>query len=137
MKKLIVVMCLTVMLAGNVRAAEGVVVETLSRSGQSWDGNALPAYPQGTPEITILRITIPAGTELPLHEHPVINAGVLLKGELTVVTRDNKVLHLTAGQSLVEVVDTWHYGKNEGSTPAEIIVFYAGIQGEPITVKQQ
>ena len=42
---------------------------------------------------------------------------------------------MEAGDAVVEVVDTWHYGKNEGSETAEIIVFYAGIQGEPITVE--
>jgi hypothetical protein len=45
-------------------------------------------------------------------------------------------LHLKAGDPIVEVVDTWHYGKNEGNTPAEIIVFYAGTPDEPITIKE-
>jgi hypothetical protein len=45
-------------------------------------------------------------------------------------------LHLKAGDPIVEVVDTWHYGKNEGKTPAEIIVFYAGTPDTPITVKE-
>jgi quercetin dioxygenase-like cupin family protein len=74
--------------------------------------------------------------QLPLHKHPVINAGVLLKGELTVVTEDNKTLHLKAGDSIVEVVNKWHYGINKGNESAEIIVFYAGAQGSPITIKK-
>lgn len=72
---------------------------------------------------------------LPLHEHPVINAGVLLKGQLTVITTDNKTLHLKAGDPIVEVVDSLHYGINEGNEPAEIMVFYAGIEDKPITIK--
>jgi len=72
-----------------------------------------------------------------MHEHPVINAGVLLSGELTVITEDNKTLTLKAGEAIIEVVNTWHYGKNEGSKPAEIIVFYAGIPNGPVTVKKQ
>jgi quercetin dioxygenase-like cupin family protein len=74
--------------------------------------------------------------ELPMHRHPVINAGVLLSGRLTVITEDNKTLHLKAGESIVEVVDKWHYGKNEGDEVAEIIVFYAGVLDKPITIKQ-
>ena len=70
-------------------------------------------------------------------KHPVINAGVLLKGQLTVITKDKNILHLKAGEAIVEVVDTWHHGKNEGKTPAEIIVFYAGIAGKPITIKKK
>jgi quercetin dioxygenase-like cupin family protein len=109
-------------------------VHQLAKSCVSWDGTLLPAYPDGHPEITILRIVIPAGETLAKHKHPVINAGVLLKGELTVQTEDGKTLHLKTGEAIVEVVDTWHYGKNEGVEPAEIIVFYAGAEGSPITV---
>lgn len=111
-------------------------VELLAKSSSSWDGEPLPGYAQGKPEITILRITVPPKTQLPLHKHPVINAGVMLKGELTVITKDKQILHLKAGDSIIEVVNKWHYGKNEGNDPAEIIVFYAGVQNVPITIKQ-
>jgi hypothetical protein len=59
----------------------------------------------------------------------VINAGVLMSGQLTVETTDGKVLHLKAGDPIVEVVNTLHYGINEGTVPAEIVVFYAGTVG--------
>ena len=129
---------MTLLLLSNVWAenVNDVVVDVLSKTSSSWDGKALPDYPTGKPEITILRIKIPAGVKLPMHKHPVINAGVLLIGELTVVTEDNKTLYLKAGDSIVEVVNKWHYGKNEGNKPAEIIVFYAGILGNPITIKK-
>ena len=68
---------------------------------------------------------------------PVINAGVMLAGELTVITEKNEMLHLKEGDSIIEVVDKWHYGKNEGDTTAEIIVFYAGIFNRPITIKSE
>ncbi len=111
-----------------------IEVHQLAKSGASWDGALLHTYPEGNPEITILRIIIPPGDTLTKHKHPCINAGVLLKGELTVQAEDGKMLHLKAGESIVEVVDTWHSGRNEGVEPAEIIVFYAGVEGAPITV---
>ncbi len=113
-----------------------IEVAQLVKTTKSWNGAGLPSYPQGKPEITILRIKIPAGAKLPMHEHPVINAGVLLSGELTVKTVNGKILYLKAGDPIVEVVDTWHYGINEGKQPAEIIVFYAGTIGEKITIKK-
>lgn len=91
---------------------------------------------KGVPEITILKIKIPPKMRLPLHQHPVINAGVLLKGELTVVTEEKETLHLKAGDAIIEVVDKWHYGINEGTEPAEIIVFYAGTKDLPVTIKE-
>jgi len=129
---------LVLLLSGSVWAigAKDVVVDVLVESDSSWDGRLLPDYPRGRPEISILKINVPPGARLPQHKHNVINAGVLTKGELTVVTEENKIMHLKAGDPLVEVVNTWHYGKNEGNTDAEIIVFYAGSPGTPITVKQ-
>ncbi len=136
MKKLICGICLVLLLSGGAFAAdEGKVrVDELAKTGSSWDGSLLPSYPAGAPVVTILRISIPPGVQLPLHRHPVINAGVLLSGELTVVTEDNKTLHMKAGDSIVEVVNKWHYGKNEGDKTAELIVFYAGAENMPITV---
>jgi len=138
MKKLLCGICFILLLTGNVWAQEvnTAKVEVLAKTSASWDGRDLPNYPKGKPEITILRIKIPPNVQLTLHEHPVINAGVLLKGELTVVTKDKETLHLKAGDSIVEVVGKWHYGKNEGNETAEIIVFYAGVQGLPITIKK-
>ena len=138
MKTVLWCICLVISLAGDVLAREAtpVSVEVVAKTSESWDGSALPEYPGGRPEITILRIIIPPMVELPMHEHPVINAGVLLRGKLTVIKEDGQTLHLSAGEPIVELVNQWHYGKNEGTEPAEIIVFYAGISGSPITISK-
>jgi len=52
------------------------------------------------------------------------------------VTTEGKTLHLKAGDPIVEVVNTLHYGMNEGKVPAEIIVFYAGVVDTPITIAE-
>jgi quercetin dioxygenase-like cupin family protein len=114
--------------------AQSIGVSKLAQSTRSWDGKPLPAYPRGQPEITILRIAIAPGARLPTHLHPTINAGVLIGGELKVVTQAGGTLHLKAGDPIVEVVNTWHYGINEGQVPADILVFYAGTPGRPISV---
>lgn len=138
MKKLLCGICFALFLSSNVLAEDVNAVQTdvLAKTSLSWDGSHLPDYPKGPPEVTILRIKIPPGVQLHLHKHPVINAGVLLSGELTVVTEDNRTLHLKAGESIVEVVNKWHYGKNEGNKTAEILVFYAGVFDTPITVNK-
>ncbi|MBQ4812551.1 cupin domain-containing protein [Pseudoalteromonas luteoviolacea] len=113
-----------------------VSVKTLVKTSQSWDGSSLPNYPNGTPEITVLDINIPAGTTLPLHFHPVINAGVLLSGNLKVTKPNGEVLMLKAGDPIVELVNKVHTGKALGDEDVRIIVFYAGEKGKPITVKK-
>jgi len=127
---------LALLLPGLARAPEPgpVEVKVLVQKTTSWDGTLLPRYPRAQPEITILRILIPAHSRLPLHKHPAINAGVLLRGRLTVEAEDGRVLHLEAGDPIVELVYQWHYGRNDGDQPAEIIVFYAGVPGKPVTI---
>ena len=111
-------------------------IKELAKSTKSWNGELLPAYPKGQPEVTILKITVPPKTKLAMHRHPYINGGVLLKGELTVVTDDHRKLKIKAGDSIVELVNQLHFGENATDEPAEIIVFYAGVEGRPVTVKQ-
>mgnify|MGYP006111752231 FL=1 len=109
-------------------------VITLAKTTKSWNGEPLPKYLDGNPEVTILKIIVPPKTKLQLHQHPEINAGVLIKGELTVISETNDILYLKAGEPIVELVNTFHYGRNDGKEPAEIIVFYAGVKETPITI---
>jgi len=135
------IICFTVLLLlsgpGWARDTSQIMSEVLVQSGESWDGSPLPAYTQGQPEVSVVKITIPPGVALPMHKHPYMNAGVLLSGELTVRTENGQIRHLRAGEALIEVVNTWHYGANEGDVPAEILVVYAGEAGMPFTVLQK
>lgn len=133
---LLSVLALTASAASETHAG-ATQVEQLAKTPVSWNGSPLPNYPNGTPEVTILRITIPPHTALPVHKHPVINAGVLLSGELTVVSENNETLRMKAGDSIVELVNQWHHGVNEGDDPAVILVFYAGEIDTPITIVRQ
>ncbi|WP_028862803.1 cupin domain-containing protein [Psychromonas aquimarina] len=114
----------------NVSAATSV---DLVKSTKSWDGTNLPAQSLTQPEVTIKEIVIAPGEKLPMHQHPVINAGVLLSGTLTVYSGD-KVLKVQAGDSLVELVNTSHYGENTGTEAAKIIVFYIAEKDHKVTV---
>ncbi|MEJ2445775.1 MAG: cupin domain-containing protein [Exilibacterium sp.] len=103
----------------------------------SWDNKPLPAYPTTQPEISILRITIPPLTALPEHQHPIINTGVLISGNLEAVSEHGDTLSLHAGDTIAEVVNTWHYGRNPSDDePAVIIVVYVGTPGTPLTIKR-
>ncbi|MFC5283902.1 cupin domain-containing protein [Pedobacter alpinus] len=113
-----------------------ITVTKIAESTQSWNGEKLPSYPTGQPKITVLKYIIPPHTVLALHKHLVINAGVVLKGTLTVVDDKENKLELKTGDSLIELVNTFHYGENKGDDPVEIMVFYAGVEGMENTVKK-
>ncbi|MDO7927087.1 cupin domain-containing protein [Pseudomonas sp. KFB-139] len=106
---------------------------TLLEATQSWDGTLYKAYPEGQPELSILKITIPANSTLKWHQHPVPNAAYVLSGELTVEAKEGgKSIHIKAGDTLAEMVDIIHRGKT-GNTPVELVVFYAGAAGTPLS----
>jgi quercetin dioxygenase-like cupin family protein len=111
-----------------------ISAEVLSKTTTSWNGATLTDYPDGQPEITILKVIIPPKATLHWHKHPVINAGYVAKGQLKVETESNDVLNLKQGDTIVELIDTWHRGINETKNPVELIVFYAGVVGSPLSI---
>lgn len=114
-----------------------VSVEILVQSSKSWNGDKLPAYPQGDPMVSVVKVTIPPHSKLKWHTHPCINAGYLIRGEVTVTTDDGLERVVKAGEGLIELVDKLHYGRNDVDVPAEIIVVYAGVNDQPLAVIQE
>ena len=115
------------------REPQTEVTQVLQTTG-SWDGTQYGPYPTGQPQITVLKIRIPPNTSLPWHHHPVISAGYVLSGTLYLekqATGEQKEFH--AGDALTEMVGTAHRGFTK-SEPVELVVFYAGQVGIPITV---
>ena len=107
--------------------------EILQKSQTSWNNAPIKQLNLDNPEVTVVRIQIPQGEKLPLHQHPILNVGYLTKGELTVHTINDEVLVLKAGSPIIEVIDTWHYGESTGDEDAEIVVVYVGNKGDIIS----
>lgn len=114
-------------------AQGGVQSSVLLKTQSSWDGTRYLAYPAGSPELTVVKISIPAHTELAWHQHPMPNAAYILSGELTVETLDGEHRKvIKQGEVLAEMVGRRHRGTT-GATPAELVVFYAGQEGMPLS----
>lgn len=113
----------------------GVVMTRVVESSASWDGAPLPAYPGGVPRVTILRAAIPPRAKLEMHRHPLINAGLVLRGELTVVDEEGRERTFRAGEGIVELVGRRHYGENRGGETVDLVMFYAGAEGMPLSEK--
>lgn len=110
-----------------------VKVTPLLKTTQSWNGAPIK-YPEGQAEISALMIEIAPGGETNWHEHPVPSFGMLLEGTLEVVLPDGKKKLIRAGEALAEVVATPHNGRNVGTTPVKLVVFYAGAVDQKLTV---
>ena len=107
----------------------------LIRTSQSWDGVELPDYLQGHPEIVAVKYEIPAGAKLGWHHHPVMNHGILVQGELTIVSIDGKEKVVHEGEAVVEMVNTIHHGENRGTKPIILYMFYLSQKGLPLSVQ--
>ena len=114
-----------------------IKVEQVLQTTQSWDGSPYTSYPTGQPQVTVLRITIPPNTALHWHRHPIISVGYVLSGHLTLEKRDTgERTILRAGQAVAETVQTTHRGFTTDE-PVELIVFYAGQVGVPLTINDE
>ncbi len=115
---------------------QGKVVNTeLIRTSQSWDGVELPDYLQGKPELVAVKYVFPAGQKLGWHHHPVMNYGVLVEGELTIIGQDGKEKVVHEGEAVVEMVNTIHHGENRGKKPVVLYMFYLAQKGMPLAVQ--
>ena len=110
------------------------VVETLTSATESWNGNTY-AYPEGQAQITLLRITAPVGFRTPVHTHPQPGVAYVVKGKLDcVVTADNTKVFSSGDSFATTFGETPHYCQSIGKEDAVVLVAYAGVEGQPVTV---
>ncbi|WP_260928330.1 cupin domain-containing protein [Novosphingobium sp. 9] len=121
----------TLVTAAHAQSVSSAHVDVLAKSTKSWNGKRYTAYPKGQPELTMLKMTIPANTALPWHKHPYPNAGYVLQGQLTIEDRaSGKKETFHTGQAFTESVDDVHRGVS-GPTPTILIITYSGTPGVP------
>jgi quercetin dioxygenase-like cupin family protein len=113
----------------NMDNTNAVTAKILVETTTSWDGSAFPTYPSGQPQVIIKRFSFPPHAVTDWHTHPVINAGIVISGQLTIVCRDGEEHTFHAGDALCEISNRVHRGENRSDLPADIVVFYASTPG--------
>ncbi len=122
------------LLASSVQAAPQPEIQELFKASRT-PGGRMVAYPQGTPEMRVVRVGLPVGATIPLHTHPSPVVVVVTKGAMTNV-------RLVDGNEVVSVVRPGdgfleghsvepHYVTNKGPEPAEALVTFASVKGLP------
>ena len=115
--------------------APKVVSTELIRTDKSWDGVELPDYLQGRPEIVGIKYEIPAGQKLGMHFHPVMNFGILVQGDLTIISEAGLEKTVHEGEAVVEMVGIVHHGENRGTKPVVLYMFYLSQKDMPLSVQ--
>ena len=108
--------------------------EVLLKTVSTWDNEKFGSLNIQNPEATVLKIIIDPGEALPVHRHDLVNIAYVAKGTLTVIADDGQSMTMRQGQVLPELIGKYHYGRNDGAEPVELIVFYLGEQGTPLSV---
>ena len=130
------VVTLFVMILCTTISAYSAEKNVLLKTTSTWDNANYKKLKIKKPEVTVLKIIINVNEELPMHKHDLVNIAYVKKGILTVITDDNKEITLHEGEVLPELVGKYHYGKNTGNEPVELIVFYIGEKGTPLSVNK-
>ncbi len=133
---LVIVSGVLLLLIQNTTAAGEISSTILVNESVSWDGGTFK-YVKGTPKITIQKINISTGSKevsLAVHCHTIPLAAYVLKGSVKVVKPSGENKLFKEGDAFIEVMNKWHKGVFVEDT--ELIVFYAGEKGVPLSVKE-
>lgn len=133
---LIIAGILLILFIQNGTTKGNVSVNVLVDSSVSWDGSSFE-YRDGNPKITIEKIMIPAADKiisLAIHCHTIPLAAYVLKGSVKVLKPSGESKIFNQDEAFIEVMNEWHSGVFTEDT--ELIVFYAGKVGVPLSIKQ-
>jgi quercetin dioxygenase-like cupin family protein len=113
---------------GKVRAKR-IFSATTTNSGQPI------VLPKSNVEVVVWMYDIPAGSKLPVHKHPSQRYAYVLSGTLQVTDVENgRTFEYKPGDFIVEMVDGWHYGNNNGKEPVRLLVIDQVEKGQANTI---
>lgn len=123
MKRMLIALVLSTM-----PMAAAPVVTPLALTDKTVTGQAIIAPEHPTVIATV--IVFQPGEKTGVHKHPWPHYGYMLEGVLTVTnTETGKSYAVKAGEFLVEMQNTPHYGENKGSEPVKILIVDTVPQG--------
>ena len=131
------VVTLFVMILCTTISAYSAEKNVLLKTTSTWDNANYKKLKIKKPEVTVLKIIINVNEELPMHKHDLVNIAYVKQGTLTVTTDNNEQITVNEGECLPEIIGKYHYGKNAGNKPVELIVFYIGQKGTELTINKQ
>ena len=138
-----IIAILTLFMACSVNAdnPQGVSINTILDTTNSWNGKTLPNNVRNT----VTEIVVQPGITSGIHKHPLNGVGYVLEGELTMFVTENEngdfsdpskvskiIVH--AGETWSGAVNTWTYAQNNGDKPAKFTVTYIGDADLPTSI---
>ena len=121
----------------SVRADQDVKVTPVMKGDTTIGGQRI-LYPKSEKaEMASVIVEIQPGRESGRHLHPFPTYVHVLEGTLTVEFEDGTRQHFEAGKGFLEVVNTWHNGRNLGERPLKFLIVFAGEEGQPNMIRPE
>ena len=97
------------------------VVTPLANTDKTVTGQ--PIIAPEHPAVIATVLTFQPGDKTAIHKHPWPHYGYMLEGVLTITnTETGKSYEVKAGEFLVEMQNTAHFGENRGTVPVKILI---------------
>ena len=94
-------------------------------------------YPQTDSPMIIARIAdFAPGQETGWHKHPVPTYTQDIEGTLTIDFEDGNTMEFPAGSGLLDVLNTWHNGRNAGDVPLKAVIIILGEKGKQNLIRR-
>jgi quercetin dioxygenase-like cupin family protein len=120
-----------------VLAGQDVTVTAVMKGTTTIGGQKI-VYPKtDKAEMASVVVEIQPGKESGRHMHPVPTYVHILEGTLTVEFEDGSRQAFKAGSGFLEVVNTWHNGKNLEEVPVRFLIVFAGEEGNPNLIRPE
>jgi quercetin dioxygenase-like cupin family protein len=121
-------------IGGTALAQVGFRATTVFQGTRTTIGQQIQ-FPLFRNQITALLVEIAPGGETGRHQHPAPTFVYVLEGTVTIAHEGHPQAVYTAGQAFLEAVNTWHNGRNLGTTPLKLLVVFSGEEGKPNLVR--
>ena len=135
MKKIILTtfFILSIILEIKSQYTKGTIIEMLLKTDTTSIGQKIN-YPQFTnDEVTVVKVTIGPGDSTGWHVHNFPVFAYVLKGKLTLKLKNGKITEYSQNSCFAEVINTYHNGLNNGKENLELIAFFMGEKGRPLS----
>ena len=121
----------------SVHADQDLKVTTVMKGSTTISGQKIEYPKTDKAEMVSVLIEIQPGKESGRHMHPVPTYVHVLEGTLTVEFEDGSRQAFEAGRGFLEVMNTWHNGKNLGRGPLKFLIVFAGEEGKPNLIRPE
>lgn len=113
----------------------GVSATVLKSSSVTGNGQKIVYPVTDKAEVTAVTVTLAPGAETGWHSHPIPVYAYVVEGKLDVELEGGQIITYRSGDAIIEVVNTLHNGRNQGSEDVRLVAFYTGVEGTPNVVK--